>query len=95
MNFDLEYEEAQDTHDCEWCTFMGGAYRRTDNNGTNEWVDFYYHHHPEFEGQFNIIVRYGSEGPDYWSGRGNSEVLGEGLRLAISLGYVIGRNPNV
>ena len=32
MNFDLEYEEAKYTHDCEWCTFMGSAYRRTDRH---------------------------------------------------------------
>lgn len=91
MNFDLEYEESKYAHDCEYCTFMGGAYRRTDHDGTNEWIDFYYHYVDELPGLFNIVVRYGDEGPDYWSGLGNSEVLGEGLRLAISLGYVIGR----
>lgn len=48
------------THDCQTCVFIGRV------NMAGEERDAYYHH-SKASFASTVILRYGSEGPDYWS----------------------------
>lgn len=81
-------------HDCESCILMATVLRDIDGKGMNR-HDIYYH--PEREGgvasnwrNWRIVVRYGDDGPAYWSGISHNVLIREGLDLAIELGYITG-----
>ena len=71
-------------HDCDDCVLMGTLYAEAKR------CDAYYHPINKGQCDFTLVVRYGDDGPDYWSGLTHSEVLVEALHMAIRRGYIVG-----